>query len=465
MKRFISVLTFVLLLIMLAGCGKKQYTVTFIKEYSTNEVFLELNVNRKSTVKIETSPIKEGYLFKGWYLDVEPFDFDTPIKNDLVLVAKWERYIIITYDFGYDDLTETELVRKNSKLKPPVDPEREEYVFIGWYESGSLYNFNRTIERDLTLVARWELENLGSTTEVQELLAKIDFNEQLSEEVLKLNIDLNAHINSTLENIGQLNLELDGEVTGYLNLKSFEESYIYLNFDLTLAFNMIETEQFSIIKEYIYPGLNLEAEMTEKVVVDIYLTGGNLYVIGTRDNEESEPLEYKVKDVYDEETFAEMVLNMISLLSLEWLRIKLDFEITEQEDDITTVELILEEGMFNVLINAVTNYLGLDPVETELSDVISDNGHFELVVNDNKLESVTQGLDLDFNYQLDIKKEHLLLINELFIKDEMFGALIAFMPPSFANTGYIKNILNLTLTFIDDMPEDLPTLESLDLIE
>lgn len=36
------------------------------------------------------SPTKEGYKFKGWYLNEEEFNFDTPITENIEIKAKWE---------------------------------------------------------------------------------------------------------------------------------------------------------------------------------------------------------------------------------------------------------------------------------------------------------------------------------------------------------------------------------------
>lgn len=37
-----------------------------------------------------TDPTKTGFIFKGWYIGEEEFDFDTEIDNNLVLIAVWE---------------------------------------------------------------------------------------------------------------------------------------------------------------------------------------------------------------------------------------------------------------------------------------------------------------------------------------------------------------------------------------
>ena len=39
---------------------------------------------------IPTAPEAEGYTFKGWMLDGESYDFDTPVTGDITLTADWE---------------------------------------------------------------------------------------------------------------------------------------------------------------------------------------------------------------------------------------------------------------------------------------------------------------------------------------------------------------------------------------
>ncbi len=44
------------------------------------------------TASEPAAPVKEGYLFSGWYKDMdltELFDFLTPIRSDTILYAKW----------------------------------------------------------------------------------------------------------------------------------------------------------------------------------------------------------------------------------------------------------------------------------------------------------------------------------------------------------------------------------------
>ena len=50
-----------------------------------------VNVSKYSIVGKPVDPVREGYVFAGWYLDGELYEFNTPVKSNIVLIAKWVR--------------------------------------------------------------------------------------------------------------------------------------------------------------------------------------------------------------------------------------------------------------------------------------------------------------------------------------------------------------------------------------
>ena len=48
-------------------------------------------VSKYSIVGKPVDPVREGYVFAGWYLDGELYEFNTPVKSNIVLIAKWVR--------------------------------------------------------------------------------------------------------------------------------------------------------------------------------------------------------------------------------------------------------------------------------------------------------------------------------------------------------------------------------------
>ena len=48
-----------------------------------------------------TPSTREGYTFIGWYLNEQPFDFDTPIIENITLIAKWHE-LVQTYTVTFN---------------------------------------------------------------------------------------------------------------------------------------------------------------------------------------------------------------------------------------------------------------------------------------------------------------------------------------------------------------------------
>lgn len=67
----------------------KTYKVTFDSDGGT-EVETQ-KIKKGEYVKQPIEPIKDGYKFIEWQLDDSIFDFNTPIKKDITLNAKWEK--------------------------------------------------------------------------------------------------------------------------------------------------------------------------------------------------------------------------------------------------------------------------------------------------------------------------------------------------------------------------------------
>ena len=70
--------------------NKTSYTVTFLTDSETTAAVQ--NVAEGGKVVRPTDPVKEGYIFVGWYTDTTyttPFSFDTLITSNMTLHAKW----------------------------------------------------------------------------------------------------------------------------------------------------------------------------------------------------------------------------------------------------------------------------------------------------------------------------------------------------------------------------------------
>ena len=64
-----------------------EYTVSFDSKGGT-KVDSQI-VKHGDTADKPSNPRRNGYVFKGWYLDGQKFDFSTPITGDITLTARW----------------------------------------------------------------------------------------------------------------------------------------------------------------------------------------------------------------------------------------------------------------------------------------------------------------------------------------------------------------------------------------
>jgi uncharacterized repeat protein (TIGR02543 family) len=137
------------------------YNVTFDSNGGTSVSSKKVDDGLK--LEEPTEPTKEDYIFKGWFLDekfTEEFDFDSPIKTDLKLYAKWEiNNTIQTVNFvDQDSIIESQSIKYGDKAIEPDEPTRDKYVFKGWFEDQELtkeFDFNSKIKENKNLYAKW----------------------------------------------------------------------------------------------------------------------------------------------------------------------------------------------------------------------------------------------------------------------------------------------------------------------
>ena len=66
----------------------KSYDVTFDPDGGSAVAGQKVEYNTKATKPAD--PTKEGYTFKGWFLNDQKYDFNTPVIANITLKAKWE---------------------------------------------------------------------------------------------------------------------------------------------------------------------------------------------------------------------------------------------------------------------------------------------------------------------------------------------------------------------------------------
>jgi len=155
------IMVIIIAILVFLSLPEKQYKVQF--SYG-NGTTTEVVIKEGEIVTKPAEIIMTGYKFIGWELNGEPFDFATPITNDMTLVAVYEKIeeekpkVEYTVKFDVDGGTEVseQKVKEGEKVVKPEDPTKEGVVFDGWTLDGKLYNFEEAVNGNITLKATWK---------------------------------------------------------------------------------------------------------------------------------------------------------------------------------------------------------------------------------------------------------------------------------------------------------------------
>lgn len=148
--------------------GTKDATLKTISfRVDGEEAMSPMEVSLETGIERPVDPSRFGYLFNGWYTEPtleNEFTFEEVPAADLFLYGEFD---IINYSITYELREET----VNDEANPESytiddnfvlrDPEREGYIFAGWFTEAEftnrIYNLDGSITTDLTLYPRWAL--------------------------------------------------------------------------------------------------------------------------------------------------------------------------------------------------------------------------------------------------------------------------------------------------------------------
>ena len=131
----------------------KEYTVKFIID--NEETVIKVAEGEK--VSKPANPEKVGYVFKGWYVGNDVYDFEKKVTSDVELTAKFEKNIKeYTVIFVVVGKAEVQTVKEGEKIAKPADPEKNGFTFVGWYVGDEPYDFEKEVTNDLELTAKFE---------------------------------------------------------------------------------------------------------------------------------------------------------------------------------------------------------------------------------------------------------------------------------------------------------------------
>ncbi len=139
-------------------------TVTFVSSQAATVEPASVEVPWGGTVTPATAT-RDGYSFQGWYTEPtleNAFDFSQPIYESVTLYAKWGAKVYTVNFMDGEDVLFTQQVRHGARVERPASPEKEGYLFAGWYADPELttaYNFYSAIHADTNIYASWLVDD------------------------------------------------------------------------------------------------------------------------------------------------------------------------------------------------------------------------------------------------------------------------------------------------------------------
>ena len=148
----------------------KKYTVVFVANggtFTDGNNRMEFKVAEGSRVEAPAKPSRVDFTFSGWMLRGAAYDFTRPVKEDLVLEARWTpkpgvpTFTVIFMANGGAPEPMVQIVKNGEKAQEPKDVKKEGYTLKGWTKDGNAkYDFTTTsVNENIVLYAMWQKES------------------------------------------------------------------------------------------------------------------------------------------------------------------------------------------------------------------------------------------------------------------------------------------------------------------
>lgn len=138
-----------------------MHTVTFNSNGGTS--IDPQTVQDGLTVRRPADPVKNDYVFDGWYLDNDQYDFNKPVTGDITLTAIYHRKpapqpntYTVRFDTGEGSKVDPQTIIEGKTVIRPADPSMDGYDFQGWLLDGKDYDWQTPVTADITLTASWK---------------------------------------------------------------------------------------------------------------------------------------------------------------------------------------------------------------------------------------------------------------------------------------------------------------------
>ncbi len=134
------------------------YTITF--ETQIDGISCE-SVSTYETISELPTPSKDGFIFEGWYYDInlnDKVNLGDPLNSNITLYANWQ---LITYTITFEVNGGSMISDLTEQLEVPLElpsPTKTHYIFEGWYLDSELTNpvvLGSNLFEDIVLYAKY----------------------------------------------------------------------------------------------------------------------------------------------------------------------------------------------------------------------------------------------------------------------------------------------------------------------
>ena len=228
---------------------KNKYTVIYMdgeREYTRKEV------NYGETVSEEVIS-KDHNIYRGWTLDENIYDFNTPVTKNITIKSSFE-----LVESPIIENTPIEWTKENVKVT--ITTNHNDYSYMYKIDDGEYQNYNGefTVDKNCTVIAKSIKENVESEVTTKEI-TNID---KVLPEIKEI----------TEENITTKSFDI--KVKGQDNESGLSEIRIYKNEELMVSYPY--TERLNEEKEETYSLTGLEENTTYKIKVELIDKVGNV---------------------------------------------------------------------------------------------------------------------------------------------------------------------------------------------
>lgn len=137
----------------------------------------------------------DGYRFFGWSDGTTDATKTFVATTNAIYTAEFVKLVTVTFDNNGNKAIET--IDEGNKVTKPADPSRSGYVFSGWYDGTSKWDFNTVVNDDITLTAKWVKDSNVIVISYKD--GKVDFNVPIATVATKIIIELPNNVSVTLE--------------------------------------------------------------------------------------------------------------------------------------------------------------------------------------------------------------------------------------------------------------------------